>query len=87
MKIDKEVYEKISEITGVDYEGMYYKDPDIDYLLVFSDAVNNMLEDMLVEYNRKVEELEDQKEYCDQWHVNRDFDPYEEYGVSRSDFF
>lgn len=86
MKIDKEVYEKISEITGVDYEGMYYKDPDIDYLLVFSEAVNNMLEDMLVEYNRKVEEIEDLKQDIEDNYEPKKIDPYEEYGISINDF-
>ena len=86
MKIDKEVYEKISEITGVDYEGMYYKDPDIDYLLVFSEAVNNMLEDMLVEYNRKVEEINDLKQDIEDNYEPKKIDPYEEYGISRNDF-
>lgn len=86
MKMDKEVYEKISEITGVDYEGMYYKDPDIDYLLVFSEAVNNMLEDMLVEYNRKVEEINDLKQDIEDNYEPKKIDPYEEYGISINDF-
>lgn len=86
MKIDKELYEKISEITGIDYEAITYKDPDIEYVLVFTDAVVNMLEDLLAEYHHKEEELSDHKAYCEEWHYTK-YDPYEEYGVSERDFF
>lgn len=87
MKIDKELYEKISEITGVDYEANYYKDPDIEYVLVFTDAVVNMLEDLLSEYHHKEEELEDLEQDIEDNYQPRKIDPYEEYGVSRNDFF
>ena len=46
-----------------------------------------MIEDLIVEYHRKEEQLEDLKQDLEDNYVPRRIDPYEEYGVSRNDFF
>lgn len=76
-----EILTKVTEITGVDYDAKEWKqDITIESLL-------DALKDMVYEYHIKEEELEEKKEYCDEYHVCRDIDPYEEYGVSRKDFY
>ena len=58
-----ETLTKVSKITGVDYDGLEYG-KDITH-----DSLIEALEDMVVEYHRIEEQLQDHKEYCEQWHV------------------
>ena len=76
---DLEKIKEISEVTGVDYE--------LKGNLVPVDSLIYALKDMLYEYHNKEEELEDLHQDIEDNYVLRRIDPYEEYGVSRNDFF
>lgn len=76
---DLEKLEKIAEVTGVDYE--------LRGKLVPIDSLIYALKDMLYEYHKKEEELDDLKEDIENNYEPKKIDPYEEYGVSRNDFF
>jgi hypothetical protein len=76
-----ETLTKVAKITGVDYDGkQWHQDLTIDNLI-------EALSDMVRCYRDIEEELKDKESYCHEWHVEKEFDPYEEYGVSRSDFY
>ena len=75
---DKEIIERISKITGVDYE--------LKGNLVPIDSLVYALLDMLYEYDRKEEELEDLKQDIEDNYELKKIDPYDEYGISRKDF-
>lgn len=87
MKIDKELYEKVSKKTMTNYKPLYDKDPDIDYVIVFEDGVNGMLDDLLYEIEYLEEKYEDLKNDLEDNYVPRYKDKYEEYGVSKKDFY
>lgn len=76
---DLEKLNKISDITGVDYE--------LKNNLVPVDSLIYALKDMLYEYHNKQEEIDDLKQEIEDNYEPRKIDPYEEYGVSRKDFF
>ena len=67
--LDEKLEKEIGEITGVDYSGML-KVEDIEALI----------KDLIVEYDRLKEELEESKK------EQPPFNPYEEYDVSERDF-
>ena len=76
---DLEKIKEISEVTGVDYE--------LKGNLVPVDSLIYALKDMLYEYHNKEEELEDLHQDIEDNYEPKKIDPYEEYGVSRNDFF
>ena len=76
---DLEKIKEISEVTGVDYE--------LKGNLVPVDSLIYALKDMLYEYHNKQEEIDDLKQEIEDNYQPRKIDPYEEYGVSRNDFF
>jgi hypothetical protein len=76
---DLEKIKEISEVTGVDYE--------LKGNLVPVDSLIYALKDMLYEYHNKQEEIDDLKQEIEDNYEPRKIDPYEEYGVSRNDFF
>lgn len=76
---DLEKIKEISEVTGVDYE--------LKGNLVPVDSLIYALKDMLYEYHNKQEEIDDLKQEIEDNYEPRRIDPYEEYGVSRKDFF
>lgn len=69
---------EISEITGTDYE--------ITGKFIPVDNMMAALEDLLVQYHRKEEELDDLQYEIDNNYELKRLDPYEEYGVSDKDF-
>jgi len=76
-----ETLTKVTEITGVDYDGLeWHQDITIESLI-------NALDDMIFEYHNKEDEIRDLKQEIDNNYEPRKIDPYEEYGVSRKDFF
>ena len=87
MKIEKELYEKVSKITMTNYKPLYDKDPDKEYVIVFEDGVNGMIDDLLLEIDRLKEKYDDLKDDLEDNYVPRFKDKYEEYGVSERDFF
>lgn len=73
--LNEELEEKVGEITGVDYTGMLnVKD------------IENIIKDLITEYNRLEEKIDDLKQDLEDNYTPKHIDPYEEYGVSRSDF-
>lgn len=76
---DLEKLNIISKVTGVDYE--------LRGNLVPVDSLIYALKDMLFEYHNKLEEIEDLKQDLEDNYEPRKFNPYDEYGISRSDFF
>ena len=73
--LSEELEDKVGEITGVDYSGM----------LKFED-IENLIKDLVCEYHNKEYELEEKEEFCNEYHVSRDIDYYDEYGISEHDF-
>lgn len=69
---------EVEEITGTDTELINH--------LIPSDNLIALLDDLLCEYNHKVEELEDLQSDLNEHYTLKHVDEYEEYGVSRNDF-
>ena len=60
-----EILTKVSKITGVDYDGLEWgKD-------ITPDSLIEALEDMVVNYNRLEEKLEDHIENCKENHISK----------------
>ena len=75
-----ETLTKVSEITGVDYDGKeWHQDLTPETLI-------EALKDMICEYHRIEEELEEHKKHCEEFHEEKKIDPYDYYGVSEKDF-
>lgn len=73
--LTEELESNVIKITGVDYTGM----------LTLKD-IHNIIKDLVCEYHRLEEELEDAKEHCKEHHQERKIDYYDEYGISERDF-
>lgn len=89
MKVTPDNYvilKKASDITLVDYEIKWFDAEKFDGY-IDSEGLLSMVEDLIVEYHHKEEELEDLKQDIEDNYEPRKIDPYEEYGVSRYDFF
>lgn len=64
MKLDRELYEKISNITLTEYDVVYPKEPldsfgEANVWIYNTDSISAMLEDLLVEIGRLEEKVED----------------------------
>lgn len=75
---DLKKLEKISEVTGVDYE--------LKGNLVPVDSLIYALKDMLYEYHSLQEKLKDLEQDIEDNYEPKKIDPYDFYGVSRNDF-
>lgn len=84
MNIYKDVYEKIEELTKTDYNGQYSKDSDDEYVLVFSDEIEGMLEDLLSLIDNLKEEIKDIEEDRDENY--KPIPVSEQVGISNKDF-
>lgn len=73
-----DVMHEITKITFADYE--------MKGNLIPVDALVVALEDLLSEYRRKEEEIEDLKNEIEENYELKRTNPYEEYGVSERDF-
>lgn len=60
IRLNDELIKEVIKITGVDYTGE----------LELQD-INDMIKDLIVEYNRKDEELEDTRENCKENHISK----------------
>ena len=76
---DRVILNEVSEVTMTDYGMEQYFIP-IENLFV-------ALKDLLCEYHHKEEELKDLKNDIRENYEPKKFDPYEEYGVSKKDFY
>ena len=89
MRVTPDNYEtlkKASDITLVDYDIKWFDAENYEGY-IDSEGLLSMIEDLIVEYNHKQEEIEDIKQDIEDNYTPRRIDPYEEYGVSRNDFF
>lgn len=86
MKINKELYQRISELTGVDYEGVVVNE---DEFYIEEENIKIMFKDLLWERDRTEERLKDELEHeiQDKRDNYKPLSPYEMYGVSERDFF
>ena len=84
MIFSEELYEQISKITGVDYEGWLNKDRE-EYF-VTEKNIEGMIEDLIAEVEHWKEQYEDLKQDVQENYKLKEIDPYDYYGVSREDF-
>lgn len=84
MIISKELYEQISNITIMDYEGVLIKDKD-EYF-VSEENMECMLKDLINEIQHKEEEFQDYKKDIEERYEIKKTNPYHDYGVSKEDF-
>lgn len=88
MRVTPDNYEtlkKVSDITLVDYDIKWFDAENVEGY-IDSEGLLSMIEDLIVEYNRKKEELEDLYQDIEDNYEPKRIDPYDYYGVSRSDF-
>lgn len=82
MKISKELYMRISNLTNTDYEGIVLSD---DLFYVEPEVIESMFEDMFCEIDSLEEKIEDmEQDIKDNY---KPISPYEMYGVSERDFY
>ena len=82
MKISKKIYDRVSDITGIDY-GAKILDEECLYLDKY--GVESMFEDLVCEINSLEEKIEDMEQ-----DIRDNYKPiskYEEIGMSERDFF
>ena len=80
VKIDKEIFESATKIIGVsddvfEFQGDVYVDDEY---------IESVLEDLVTEYHRKEEELEDEIEQRENYYTPKS--PYDIYGVNENDY-
>lgn len=85
MKISKELYMRISELTGVDYEGVVVNENEF---YIEEETIIEMFKDLIWERDKTEERLEEQLEHEIQNRRDnyKPISPYEMYGVSERDF-
>ena len=89
MRIDDSNYltiKNVLDITLVDYDIKWY-DAENHEGYIEEDSILSMLDDLMTEVHKKEEELEDLKQEIEDNYELKKIDPYEEYGVSKYDFF
>lgn len=83
MKLNKNLYEKICKITRTDYE--LAESDDGENVLAYHD-LDTIIEDLVCAYGVLEEKLEDTIKDREENYKLIPFNPYDEYGVSESDF-
>lgn len=83
MKITRNLYEKIADTTGTDYEVFANAS---GFVMLDTYNAMSMLEDLLYKIGIQEEKIEDMKVEIEEYYTLKKFDPYEEYGVEKSDF-
>lgn len=78
LKMEEEKINEIEEITMTDYEAK------LGY--IHSDNLLSMIDDLLCEIHNLQEKLNDLQNDIENNYELKDYDAYEEYGVSREDF-
>ena len=81
MKISKDLYMRISDKTGTDYDGIVLGD---DLFYIEPETIEAMFEDLFCEIDSLEEKIEDmEQDIRDNY---KPISPYEMYGVSERDF-
>ena len=83
MKIDMWLYNRICEITNEDYEAG--KSDDEEYAILYRD-IDTIIYDLVYQYDLLEERHNDLLEDLKENYELKKFNPYEEYGISESDF-
>ena len=83
MKIKKELYMRISSLTGTDYDGVIANQEE--YYLE-NETILAMIKDLIFEIGFKEEKIEDLENDIRNNYVAKKIDPYVEYGISERDF-
>lgn len=88
MRINDSVWatlRKAIEITGVDYDIKWYDAENFEGY-IREVYIETLIADLLVEYGKLQEELEDTKQHCKEFHQEKAINYYEEYGINEKDF-
>ena len=83
MKLEMMYYIRACEITGEDYE--VGKTIDEDGVMLFRD-IDTIIYDLVDAYDVLLEKYCDLQEDLKENYEPKKFDPYQEYGISESDF-
>lgn len=83
MKIERELYMRISSLTGTDYSGIVLNK---DLFFIEEEDIKSMIKDLLCEINNREESIENLQNNIRNNYEPKKFDPYYEYGVSEKDF-
>lgn len=85
MKIKRELYQRISYLTGVDYEGVVVNENEF---YIEEEIIIEMFKDLIWERDKTEERLTDELEHEIQNRRDnyKPISPYEMYGVSERDF-
>lgn len=84
MDMLQEMYDKITELTDVDYEG--YVNKETEKVLVTSESIECMLMNLIYKIDELYERIGDlEKDIRENYQLIPD-DPYEDYCVSEHDF-
>ena len=89
MKLDRELYEKVSKITGTEYKVDYPKEHYDDFgeanVIIRDDyQIESMLEDLILEIHRLEERIDDIIE--DRKENYRRIDVASQYNINENDF-
>jgi len=85
MYLELETYLRVQEETFTEYNNLAV-DKEKEKVLVDSDTIEAMLEDLITELGVMKEKYQDLKEDLENNYEPKKVDYYEEYGLSRSDF-
>lgn len=85
MYLELETYLRVQEETFTEYNNLAV-DKEKEKVLVDSDTIEAMLEDLITELGVMKEKYQDLKEDLENNYEPKKLDYYEEYGLSRSDF-
>lgn len=85
MYLELETYLRVQEETFTEYNNLAV-DKEKERVLVDSDTIEAMLEDLITELGVMKEKYQDLKEDLENNYEPKKVDYYEEYGLNRSDF-
>lgn len=85
MYLELETYLRVQEETFTEYNNLAV-DKEKEKVLVDSDTIEAMLEDLITELGVMKEKYQDLKEDLENNYEPKKVDYYEEYGLNRSDF-
>lgn len=80
VRIDRKIFDDVTKIVG----NCEITVEDIDNVYVEDECVESFLEDLVTEYHRLEEKLEDEEEQREEFY--KPVSPYEYLGVSERDF-
>lgn len=83
MKITRELYMRISSLTGTDYEGVVV---NADEFYIEDETILDMIKDLICEINNREESIGNLQNDIRNNYEPKKFDPYYEYGISERDF-